>query len=48
MGRWEWIILELGFLGLLVWELLSVRRSIRRAKQEEAASPVTTAADRSS
>ncbi len=36
MGRWEWIILEVGFLGLLIWELLSVRRSIRRAKQDAA------------
>lgn len=31
-GQWEWIILLLLFLGLLVWELVSVRRSIRRAK----------------
>ncbi len=35
-GRWEWIILELLFLGLLIAELISVRRSIRRAKQDEA------------
>ncbi len=34
-GRWEWIILELLFLGLLIAELISVRRSIRRAKDEE-------------
>lgn len=34
-GRWEWIILELLFLGLLIAELISVRRSIRRAKQDE-------------
>lgn len=38
MGRWEWIILELGFLGLLLWELVSIRRAIRRAKAEEKAS----------
>ncbi len=31
MGQWEWIILLLGFLGLLVWELRSVRRAIRQA-----------------
>jgi len=30
-GRWEWIILELLFLGLLIAELIS----IRRAKQDE-------------
>ena len=34
MGRWEWIILEVGFLGLLVWELFSVR-SMRRAREAE-------------
>ncbi len=43
MGRWEWIILELGFLGLLLWELVSIRRAIRRAKADEAA----TKSDRS-
>ncbi len=36
LGRWEWIILELLFLGLLIAELISIRRTIRRAKQEEA------------
>ncbi len=34
LGRWEWIILELLFLALLIAELISVRRSIRRAKDE--------------
>ncbi|WP_256367019.1 hypothetical protein [Acidisphaera sp. L21] len=32
MGRWEWIILEVGFLGLLIFELISVRRAIRKDK----------------
>ena len=32
MGRWEWIILELGFLGLLIFELVSVRRAVRKDK----------------
>ena len=32
MGRWEWIILEIGFLGLLIAELISVRRSIHKAR----------------
>ena len=35
MGRYEWIILEVGFLGLLIWELVRVRREIRRAKAAE-------------
>ena len=32
MGRWEWIILEVGFLGLLIYELVSVRRAVRKDK----------------
>lgn len=32
VGQWEWAILLLLFLGLLIAELVSVRRSIRRAK----------------
>lgn len=36
MGRYEWIILEVGFVGLLVWELWRVRRDIRRAREAEA------------
>ncbi len=35
-GRWEWIILEVLFLGLLIVELISVRRSIRRNKDDDA------------
>ena len=38
MGSYEWIILLLLFLGLLVWELVNIRRTIRRAR-EEAGSP---------
>ena len=34
MGQWEWIILLLVGLGLLVAELVSVRRSIRRAREQ--------------
>jgi hypothetical protein len=33
LGRWEWIIIEVVVLGLLVAELISVRRSIRRDKK---------------
>jgi hypothetical protein len=33
LGRWEWIIIELVVLGLLVAELISVRRSIRKDKK---------------
>jgi hypothetical protein len=32
-ARWEWIIVELLVLGLLVWELARTRRSIRQDKQ---------------
>jgi hypothetical protein len=32
LGRWEWIIIELVVLGLLVAELISVRRSLNRDK----------------
>ncbi len=31
MGQWEWIILLLVGMGLLVAELISVRRAIRKA-----------------
>lgn len=37
VGRWEWMILLLLFLGLLIAELVSVRRSIRRAKEADCA-----------
>jgi hypothetical protein len=33
-ARWEWIIMELLALGALVWELISVRRSIAKDKAE--------------
>ena len=36
MGRWEWIIIEVFVLGLLVWELVRTRRAIRRDKQASA------------
>ena len=36
MARYEWIIMELGVVALLVWELFSVRRAIRRDKAEKA------------
>jgi hypothetical protein len=42
MGRYEWIILEVLFLGLLVWELVRTRRAIRRAKKD--ATRVTSSA----
>lgn len=43
MGQYEWIILEVLFVGLLVWELLRTRRAIRKAKQDERAKPQRTA-----
>ena len=35
MGRWEWIIMLVGFVALLVWELARTRRAIRQADKEE-------------
>jgi hypothetical protein len=32
MGRWEWIIIEVLVLGLLVWEWVRTRRAIKRDK----------------
>lgn len=34
MGSYEWIILLLLFLGLLIWERVNIRRAIRRARDE--------------
>jgi hypothetical protein len=31
-AKWEWIIVELLVLGLLVWEWLRIRRTIRADK----------------
>lgn len=36
VAQYEWVILLLGFLALLVWELQRTKRDIRRAKDEEA------------
>jgi hypothetical protein len=33
LGHWEWIIIELLVLGLLLWELLRTRRAIRADKK---------------
>ncbi len=38
-AQWEWMILLLIVLGLLVAELVSVRRAIRRAREQEAKGP---------
>lgn len=37
MGSYEWIILQVGFLGLLLWELYRVRRDIKRTRAADAA-----------
>ena len=37
LGRFEWIILEVLFLGVLVFELVSVSRSLRKDREAEAA-----------
>ncbi len=36
MGQWEWIIILVIGMGLLVAELISVRRSIYRAREQDA------------
>ncbi len=36
VARYEWMILFVILLGLLLWELRSVRRDIRRAREAEA------------
>lgn len=33
MGHWEWIIIEVVILALVLAELVSIRRTIRRDKQ---------------
>jgi hypothetical protein len=35
MARFEWIIIELLVLGILGWQLVSVRREIRKHRDEE-------------
>ena len=39
LGSYEWIILEVGFLGLLIWELVRTRQAIRKAKKDETKVP---------
>ncbi len=34
MAQWEWAIMLVGLVGVLVAELLSVRRSIRRERDK--------------
>ena len=36
MGRFEWIIVELIVVGLLVYELISIRRTVRRDRENAA------------
>ena len=33
IGRWEWLVIELIVLGLVIAELLSLRRATRRARK---------------
>ena len=39
IGQWEWIILLLGFLCLLIWELLRTRRAIKQARKGQPKKP---------
>ncbi len=36
MAQYEWIIIEVLVVALLVWELVRTRRAIRRARAEQA------------
>ena len=36
MGRFEWIIVELIVIGLLIYEMMSIRRTVRRDRQNAA------------
>ena len=39
LGHWEWIIIELLVLALLLAELVSIRRAVRRDKQAKRDQP---------
>jgi hypothetical protein len=45
LARYEWMILELAVLGLLIAELVSVRRSIRRDRERAAKDKADAARD---
>jgi hypothetical protein len=36
LAQWEWLLIELLVLGVLVWELWSLRRSQRRDREAAA------------
>jgi len=42
LARFEWILIEVLVLGILVWQLVSVRRAIRRDR-EAGKAPESTA-----
>jgi hypothetical protein len=37
LARFEWIIIELLVIGLLGWEVFSIRRTIRRDREKQQA-----------
>jgi hypothetical protein len=37
LPRFEWILVELMVLAVLVWELVSIRRAVRRDRADKAA-----------
>lgn len=37
LARWEWLIVELLVLGLLLFELVRIRRAVRRDRAAKAA-----------
>jgi hypothetical protein len=36
LARFEWILIELIVLGLLIWQFVSIRRAVRRDREEAA------------
>jgi hypothetical protein len=44
LARFEWILIEAIVMGVLIWQLVSIRRAVRRdreaaAKDKQAAAP---------
>ena len=37
LARWEWLVIEFAVLALAIFELVSVRRSLRRDREAKAA-----------
>ena len=42
LARFEWVIVELIVMGLLIWQFVSIRRAVRRDREEAARQAQTT------